>query len=390
MLVGVASFMGEFVRKEHRMASNLPTEAAPTRRAMLGRAARFAAALAAANAASFAIAPRVAQSQKLEPERPDMITAETENAIKRGLKYLAQTQSRDGSWRTGGWGGGYPTAMTSLAALALMSGGNTPVEGEYSRNVRLAIDNLIATANANKSTGVIANLAEEQSCMHGHGFAMLALGEAYGMEQDKSRQNTIRAVLERAIKLTGGSQSAAGGWLYSPNSGGDEGSVTVTQIQGLRSCRNGGIKVPKSIIDRACNYIKLSQQPDGGIAYRVGQGGTQPPITAAAVAVMYSAGQYENDVAHKCLDYCVKTVKSNPGMFDQGHKYYAMLYLAQAMYLSSEDNWKMYFPRVRDDLLRTQSEAGAWHGDGVGDTYGTSIALLTLQLPYANLPIFQR
>jgi hypothetical protein len=331
-----------------------------------------------------------ARGQGTEPERPDMVTAETEAAIKRGLKYLAATQSRDGSWRTAGWGGGYPTAMTSLAALAMMAGGHTPVEGEYSRNVRLAIDHLVATANANRSTGVIADLTIEQSCMHGHGFAMLALGEAYGMEQDKSRQTTIRNALERAIKLTGGSQSAAGGWLYTPDANSDEGSVTVTQIQGLRSCRNAGIKVPKTIIDKACNYIKLSQQSDGGIAYRVGQGGTQPPITAAAVAVMYSAGQYENDVAHRCLEYCVKQVKSNPSLFDQGHKFYAMLYLSQAMYLSSEENWKMYFPRTRDDLLRSQSEAGAWHGDGVGDTYGTAIGLLVLQLPYNNLPILQR
>jgi hypothetical protein len=329
-------------------------------------------------------------AQKTEPERPDLVTAETENAIKRALRYLARTQSRDGSWRTSGWSGGYPTAMSSLAVLAMMAGGHTPVEGEYSRNVRLAIDHLVNTANRNRDTGVIADLSIEQSCMHGHGFAMLALGEAYGMEQDTSRQNTIRGVLERAIKLTGGSQSALGGWLYQPNSGGDEGSVTVTQIQGLRSCRNAGIKVPKTIIERACDYIKKSQQSDGGIAYRVGMSGTQPPITAAAVAVMYSAGEYENDVAHKCLDYCVKQVKSNPGIFDQGHKFYAMLYLSQAMYLSSEDNWKMYFPRTRDDLLRTQNEAGAWHGDGVGDTYGTAIGLMVLQLPYGNLPIFQR
>ena len=31
---------------------------------------------------------------------------------------------------------------------------------------------------------------------------------------------------------------AAGGWYYSPDSDRDEGSVTVTQIQGLRAARN--------------------------------------------------------------------------------------------------------------------------------------------------------
>ena len=64
--------------------------------------------------------------------------------------------------------------------------------------------------------------------------------------------------------------------------------------------------------------------------------------------------------------------------------------LLLATHNTSHRNWKMYFPRTRDDLLRTQTEAGAWHGDGVGDTYGTSIGLIVLQLPYANLPIFQR
>ena len=56
-------------------------------------------------------------------ERPPLITAETEAAIQRGMKYLANTQSSDGSWQAGaGWGGGYPTAMTSLAGLALLAG----------------------------------------------------------------------------------------------------------------------------------------------------------------------------------------------------------------------------------------------------------------------------
>lgn len=329
-------------------------------------------------------------------ERPEYITAKTETAIKKGLRFLAKHQARDGSWRSrGGYGGGYPTAMTSLAGLALLAGGNTPVEGEYSREVRRAVDYVIT--NADRTTGLIARLNEERSCMHGHGFAMLFLAEAYGMERDEKRQKIIRGVLERAIKLTQKSQSVQGGWLYTPDSGSDEGSVTVTQIQGLRACRNAGISVPKKVIDQACNYIKLSSLPDGGIAYRVGQGGSRPAITAAAVAVMYSAGEYENEVALKALAYTKKLVKANRGQLHGGHKFYAMFYASQAMYLSTvkndknnSDNWKIYFPPVRDDLLRTQSTAGSWQGDGVGDVYGTAIGCIVLQLPYGNLPILQR
>jgi len=323
-------------------------------------------------------------------ERPNLVTAESEAAVQKGLAYLAKTQARDGSWSAGrGYGGGYPTAMTALAGLAFLSAGNTPMEGPYAKNVRAARDYLLKTA-ARNSSGVIADMSTESSCMHGHGFAMLFLGEVYGMERDTVQQSKIRKVLEKAIVLTGRSQSAAGGWYYQPTSNSDEGSVTVTQIHGLRSCRNAGIKVPKTIIDKACTYIERSSNPDGGISYRVGQGGSRPAITAAAVATMYNAGQFENPVAIKALDYIKKMLKGGNHMLDGGHRYYAMFYAAQAMYLSSAENWKSYFPGCRDDLVKTQAGDGSWNGDGVGPTYGTAIAVVTLQLPYGYMPIFQR
>ncbi len=321
--------------------------------------------------------------------RPDMITPQAEQAIQKGLAHLAKTQAKDGSWRSGSAYESYPCAMTSLAGLALMAGGHTPVEGEYAAHVRKAVDYVLSCS---QPTGLICRPSEEQRPMYGHGFAMLFLGQAYGMERSPSRQARIKRVLERAVRLTGASQSTYGGWLYTPESGGDEGSVTVTQIQGLRSIRNAGIKVPKSVIDRACKYVENSANPDGGIRYTArGGGSSRPPITAAAVAVMYNAGQYENPVAEKSLEYIKNLGKGGSwSRMYGGHKYYAMLYTSQAMYLSSEENWKWFFPSAREDLLREQSSDGSWQGDRVGTTYGTSIALLILQLPYGYLPILQR
>ena len=331
--------------------------------------------------------------------RPKMVTAEVEAAVKRGLAYLARTQERsDGSWRSGrGYGGGYPTAMTALAGLAFLSAGHTPVEGRYSSNVRRARDYLLKTASRN-SNGLIANVAEERSVMHGHGFAMLFLAEAYGMERDTSMQRKIRRVLEKAIVLTTRSQSAAGGWYYQPTSHSDEGSVTVTQIHGLKACRNAGIKTPKAVIKRAMDYIDKSSNPDGGISYRVGQGGSRPAITAAAVATMYSAGEADHAVAEKAMKYLVKMIRSSGVSFGGGHRYYALFYASQGMYLSStkeNKNWEMYYPLLRKDLLALQDKSqgqlsGSWKGDSVGTSYGTAIAIVSLQLPYGYLPIFQR
>jgi hypothetical protein len=229
--------------------------------------------------------------------------------------------------------------------------------------------------------------------MYGHGFAMMFLAEAYGMEQDTTRQTRIRKVLERGIALTGRSQSRDGGWLYTPDSGGDEGSVTITQIQALRAARNAGVKVPKSVIDKSINYIEKSANKDGGIRYTArGGGSSRPPITAAAVAVLYNAGEYENPVAYRCLEYLKKLTrggKTSARVFS-GHRFYSMLYMSQAMYLSSEENWNNYFPNVRDELVKTQAGNGSWMGDSVGTTYGTAIGLIVLQLPYRYLPIYQR
>lgn len=318
-----------------------------------------------------------------------MVDKEIKHAIEKGLLFLAGTQRRDGAWRTHGRSGSYPCAMTSLAGLAMLAGGHTPIEGRYAYNVRRAVDYVLNCASPN---GLIARTDEEMRPMYGHGFGMLFLAQAHGMERDSSKQNRIRAVLERAVRLTGQSQSKAGGWIYTPNATSDEGSVTVTQIQGLRAIRDVGIDVPKNIIDSACEYIQKSANPDGGIRYRIAHtGGSRPAITAAAVATMYSASQYEHPVALKALEFVKERVStSKTGHLGGGHRYYAMLYTAQAMYLSSEENWHMYFPKVRETVLRGQASDGAWRGKRVGVVYTTAVSLLVLQLPYGYLPALQR
>lgn len=329
-------------------------------------------------------------SEDLPPETPPEISPATRQAISHGLEFLARSQNRDGSWRTIGGAGDYPVAMTSLAGLALLASGSTPTQGPYARNVSTALSFVLRSA---RRDGLIAQLEEEQHCMHGHGFALLFLAQCFGMEEDPKRLAEIRLALQRGVELTGRSQSAAGGWLYTPDSGGDEGSVTVTQVQGLRACRNAGIAVPKKVIDNAMTYLERSANDDGGIRYQVSdRGPSRPAITAAAVACWYNAGKYEHPLARKALSYCEENLQPAAGRSTRyfGHYYYAHLYMAQVMYLSGDERWLPYFGAIREELLRSQQSDGSWDGDRVGTTYGTAVALLILQLPYKNLPIMQR
>ena len=253
---------------------------------------------------------------------PKGVTPEIEQMIEKGLRFLARTQNRDGSWRSNGGGGAYPVAMTSLAGVAMAMSGSTATRGRYSPNIRRSVDYLLRMGLPN---GLITAMQEEQRPMFGHGYATMYLAEIYGMEEDIKRQRKLHSVLARAVKLTARSQSSYGGWLYAPDDNGDEGAVTITQVQALRACRNAGVSIPTKVINKAVKYVVDSANPDGGIRYTARSGGNgRPPITAAACAVLYNAGQYDHPVAEKALKFARRNLPISGG---GGHHYYAHLYL---------------------------------------------------------------
>jgi prenyltransferase beta subunit len=344
---------------------------------------------------------------------PKHIDERTHKAIEAGLKWLAENQNADGSWRgtENAYGGQFPVAMTALAGLAFLAHGDTPDRGVYSSNVKKALKYLL---RIKPEDGMLSSSGEAQRPMYGHCFAMLFLGEVYGMESDENDARLIRQRLEEGVKLIGKAQSAKGGWFYTPlqgQQGQDEGSVTVTAVQGLRSAKNAGVPVDRTMIDRGIKYILDCQNFDGGIRYSfMHRGESRPAITAAAVATLFSAGTYdkaERELSDseragvrgmkRCLSYCDNVFDRNvdPPMV-QGFMFYTHLYLSQAMWAAGDKHWDRYFPRIRDWLLdssrSTRQADGSWTGDnpGPGKVYGTSVALLVLQLPYQYLPIWQR
>ncbi|MHC4931116.1 MAG: prenyltransferase/squalene oxidase repeat-containing protein [Planctomycetota bacterium] len=321
------------------------------------------------------------------PVMPEGVNRNTRRAIDKALKFLAREQSPEGYWRSSGGYGDYPVAMTSLAALAIVSSGSTPMRGPYAKHVRRATKFVLSQQ---QPTGLFTAPAEEGRSMYGHGFVTLFLAQVYGMEEDKEKQHRIKIALQRAIRLIEKSQSGDGGWLYTPDMRGDEGSVTITQVQALRACRNAGIHVPKGVVDKAIRYIERSQNHDGGIAYSVRhKGHSRPPITAAACAVLYNAGKYDSPAAEKCFTFAWKTCQPTGGR-SGGHYFYTQLYMSQAVWQKGDKFWKQYYPKVQQSLLRIQHGNGAWQGDHVGLVYGTAIGLLVLQIPYNNLPILSR
>jgi hypothetical protein len=320
---------------------------------------------------------------------PKHITPETQKAIREGLDYLARTQGDDGAWHDGQGGQAYPVAVTSLALTSLLAHGDSPTRGRYAPQLERGTEFLI---KCKTKTGLITSASQESGMpMHGHGFALMYLASVYGTLTKESLRDAAKEVIEGGVELTARGQSGAGGWTYVPASG-DEGSVTVTQVQALRAAHNSGFLVPRGTIDEAVRYIERCSTPEGGIQYSLGSGGgARLAISAAAVATLYNAGEYDAPVATRCLAYVWDRFQGGDRWNKDGHAFYCQLYAAQAFYLSGDEYWDKYFPNIRDTLLTMQNKGeGSWDGDGIGKTYGTAIALIILQLPYKFLPVYQR
>ncbi len=315
--------------------------------------------------------------------RGDEITAGQEASVAKGLAWLARAQGRDGAYGQGG-GSNKHAGITALAGLAFMQAGNLPGRGKYGENVQKCLDFVLASC---QESGLISS-DNSHGPMYGHGFATLFLGEVYGMTGDEN----VKEKLQRAIRLIQKTQNREGGWRYQPVPYDADISVTITQVMALRAARDAGIKVEKEVIDNAIKYVRACRNPDGGFSYMAnsgGGGGSGFARTAAGVATLYYAGISEGEEITAGLAYLKQfTPRKGPGGAKvEGHYFYGNYYAVQAMFLAGGDNWATFYPAIRDQLIVRQNPDGRWSGEA-GEDYGTSMALIILQMPNRYLPVY--
>jgi hypothetical protein len=313
-------------------------------------------------------------------------------AVDRGLAWLASRQNPNGSWTNRV---GYKlyedyygeenesVDVTAIACMALVSGGHVPGRGKYGRAVDRGVNWLLSKVR--DEDGYITHAG---SRMYSHAFATLFLAEIYGMTKNPE----IKPKLKRAVDLIVNSQNREGGWRYQPTPVDADLSVTVSTLQALRAARNVGVSVPHDTIHKATKYVADCWTPRGfcyqsARAFGVNDTRVSFALTACGAVSMFSAGFYdtrETRGAVRVLPQWKHTLIPR-----KLHYYYGHYYAAQAMYLAGGEHWAAYYPAVKDEILRMQYEDGHWEDD-VGKTYATAMALVILQIPCEQLPIFQK
>lgn len=334
------------------------------------------------------------------------ITPESEEALEKGLAWLAANQGEQGNWGTNEIG------VVSMCALAFMADGHLPGRGKYGKNVEDALNFVIS--NAQEKSGLLNKKGNSsQHDMYNHGLATFVLAQAYGMYSDEK----IGLTLDRALKLISAMQCDDGGWRYRAEKAdrGNDLSLCVMQAKALRSAIDSGLEIPPEVtqlaIKRVRGYYHPSKgsknQPEselkkvpGQFTYQGSANGTTA-MAAAGVVCLQEFGEYEDWRIEKSMDVVAQAIEKASAKKGSGqlpftrHKAYTLYYVSQALYQVGGDYWKDGYPKLRDMLVESQYRKdqnpryeGRWSG-GQSEAYSTAVACFVLAIPNRYLPILQ-
>ena len=327
----------------------------------------------------------VARAQLPFTHHGEIVGRDVRELYDRGLQFLANTQSKEGGWTGGQQGPG----VTGMGVMVFLASGEDPNFGLYRNHIRRGLRNIISSQNA--STGYMGN------SMYHHGFAMLALAEAYGAVDDRdlwpagnnSKHRSIGAALELAVRLAVTSQkkNSFGGWRYSPNSTNADTSVSGAVLVGLLAARNAGIEVPDTSIDKAISYYKSMTSKGGHVGYSGGMGGMGESLPRSSIAALVYAVARRSDLPQykATMQYLTQNLEKQSRSYIEYTRYYQ----AQALFQGDIEAWEKWNKLLIRRLKRSQQKDGSFQGQ-FGTATSTSLSLLALALNFRLLPIYER
>ena len=311
--------------------------------------------------------------------------AQADQAIDRGLAYLASVQKANGTFEGSR---GESCGIVGLAGMTFLAKGHTPGLGPYGDHLNRCIDHILAVQ---KDNGMLNRDGNDRG-MYSHNIATLFLSEVSGMV-DPVRQQKLDAALSKALGIILKAQSVrkdrkhAGGWRYEPTSGDSDLSCSGWALMALRSAKLNGANVPDKAIEDAVAYLfKNHDSRTGKFGYQDANN-HHMTLTGAALLCLELCGQHGTEVTFKSGNLILSIYKQLPR---QEFPHYGIYYNAQGMFQLGGEYWETYANWMYETLLSTQKEDGSWDPKKESRVYATSMMVLSLAVPYRQLPIYQR
>lgn len=329
-------------------------------------------------------------------------TDASEAAVARGLVWLKNHQWPDGSWNFDhinsldctctmpGRLSNNPNGATAMALLAFLGAGQTHLEGNYQAEVGRGLDYLKKGGTpVGKGLCFYGNL-QGPPTYYTHGLVTIALSEAFAMTHDAE----LRPAVAGAIEFLVATQHTQGGWRYFPGQPGDT-SVVAWELMALKSAQFSRIAVPPKVFGGIDRFLgSVSSMRGSQYAYLPDRkNNPTPSMTAAGLLCRMYLDWNETSGGLRAGVHFLD--EHGPDPDDMYYNYYA----TQVLHHWGGDEWDRWNKVMREHLINTQIRRthadGSWdvadrHGNMGGRLYMTSLALLTLEVYYRHLPLYQK
>jgi hypothetical protein len=349
-----------------------------------------------------------------------------QDAIKKGLEFLAKKQNSSGGWcwdckkrlkklryfRNADDDVHAHVIFTSLAMLAFLAEGSTPEKGKYRDNLQRALDFLLRTPcrGGRIEHGLTGFFTPLQT-----GFALLVFSEIYPKIMDDKLRDRIRKKAQKAIRYL--TRTMRGGaWGYSEQLH-DHVGTSYGILTSLAAARNAGFMVRQRVFRRAIRYLQARIRSSGKVDYSRSKSYQDDELfprksyrPGGVLFALHLAGAKGTKKFKKVkkffssikLKKILKRRWKGIGDFHPllVHKHlYGFFFATLGARVIGGEVWKRWFIQARDYLLKKQSKEGEWRkvyraiplGLGikkdklVSRSLSTSIALIVLQLPLGRL-----
>ena len=328
-------------------------------------------------------------------------TNASEAAVARGLVWLKNHQRPDGSWNFNhahypacdcsmpGRMDFNPNAATAMALMAFLGAGQTHEEGDYQTEVLKGLDFLLQNGMPVEKGICFYGTLSGQPTFYTHGLVAIALSEALAMTGDAR----LRPAVVGAVEFLVATQERGGGWRYFPGQPGDT-SVVAWQLMALKSAQFSRISVPQTVF-KGIDHFMVSVSSMRGSQYAYTPLRRDSPSLSMTAAGLLSRMYLEWEDNGRMKAGIRILDEHGPDYNDMYYNYYA----TQVMHHWGGIEWERWNNIMREHLIRTQvldgHAMGSWdvadrHGSSGGRLYMTTLALLTLEVYYRHLPLYQK
>ncbi len=334
--------------------------------------------------------------------------SQTETAVKKALRWLADHQNDDGSWGAGG--AKHVVGITGLSLLTYLAHGETPVSEQYGATVEKAIKHLVARQQPDGSFG---------SKGYAHGIATYALCEAYAL----TKIPALRQAMDKAVVCMIHGQGEQGGWNYGyKNDERIDFSVSGWHMQALKAAKLAGFtpEDPEISLTRsmalAIENARAFQLDSGLFGYSKTRKDEKWPenpdqgresMTGVGVLCLQLLGLGRDSCAKQGLAALANaecTWEKGWGQGLHSCRTYTWYYITQAKFHAGKKIWKKWNNLFAPEFVKNQHNSGYWdapdhfnipdkslEGEKLnGRVYNTTLAALTLMVYYRHLPSYQR